>query len=133
MKAGPLYRDDCDSSPPRALRARYARNDSKGGLRARVAPLTTLVACAAVAASSVAFEVRDTGAGIPAADLPNVFERFYRADPARARAGGGAGLGLAIVKQLVELQGGTISIASTVGRGTTVRFTLRLALATALR
>jgi signal transduction histidine kinase len=72
----------------------------------------------------VAVEVRDTGSGIPAADLPNVFERFYRADPARARSGGGAGLGLAIVKQLVELHGGAVSIASRVERGTTVRFTL---------
>ena len=72
----------------------------------------------------VAFEVRDTGAGIPEGDLPNVFERFYRADPARARAGGGAGLGLAIVKQLVELHGGRASISSEVGKGTTARFTL---------
>jgi two-component system sensor histidine kinase BaeS len=72
----------------------------------------------------VAFEVNDTGTGIPAADLPNVFERFYRADPARARAGGGTGLGLAIVKQLVELQGGEVSITSDVATGTTARFTL---------
>lgn len=72
----------------------------------------------------VAVEVRDTGSGIPATDLPNVFERFYRADPARARSGGGAGLGLAIVKQLVELHGGEVSIASELGRGTTFRFTL---------
>jgi signal transduction histidine kinase len=72
----------------------------------------------------VAFEVRDTGAGIPEADLPNVFERFYRADPARARVGGGAGLGLAIVKQLVELHGGRISISSEAGKGTTARFTV---------
>jgi signal transduction histidine kinase len=72
----------------------------------------------------VTFEVRDTGRGIPAADLPNVFERFYRADPTRARAGGRTGLGLAIVKQLVELQGGQVSIASEVGLGTSVRFTL---------
>jgi two-component system sensor histidine kinase BaeS len=72
----------------------------------------------------VAFEVNDTGTGIPAADLPNVFERFYRADPSRARAGGGTGLGLAIVKQLVELQGGEVSITSEIATGTTVRFTL---------
>jgi signal transduction histidine kinase len=79
------------------------------------------------AEDAVEFDVTDTGAGIPASDLPNVFERFYRADPARARAGGGAGLGLAIVKQLVELQGGRVSLASTVGRGTSVRFTLPVA------
>ena len=74
---------------------------------------------------AVAIEVRDDGAGIAAADLPNVFERFYRADPARARAGGGAGLGLAIVKQLVELHGGRVTIESELGRGTTVRLTAR--------
>jgi signal transduction histidine kinase len=79
------------------------------------------------AEDAVEFDVTDTGTGIPAADLPNVFERFYRADPARARAGGGAGLGLAIVKQLVELQGGRVSLASTAGRGTSVRFTLPVA------
>ena len=76
----------------------------------------------------VLFEVRDNGAGIPSADIPNVFERFYRADPARARAGGGAGLGLAIVKQLVELHGGRVSISSEVGRGTVARFSVPAAL-----
>ena len=71
-------------------------------------------------------EIVDTGRGIPEESLNRVFERFYRADPARARAGGGAGLGLAIVKQLVELQHGQVSIESEVGRGTSVRFTLPL-------
>lgn len=52
--------------------------------------------------------VSDTGPGIPADHLPFVFERFYRADPSRARATGGAGLGLAIVKQLVEAHGGKV-------------------------
>ena len=77
--------------------------------------------------SGVALEVRDTGAGIPAEALPHVFDRFYRADPARARGGarpGGSGLGLAIAKSLVEAQGGTISIASKEGAGTTVTIVL---------
>jgi signal transduction histidine kinase len=74
--------------------------------------------------------VRDTGSGIAAEHLPYVFERFYRADPARARSTGGAGLGLAIVKQLVEAQGGRVEVESAPGDGTTFRFTLPQALST---
>lgn len=69
-------------------------------------------------------EVRDSGAGIAPEHLPHVFERFWRADAARTRATGGAGLGLAIVRQLVELQGGSVSVTSTLGVGTT--FVVRL-------
>ena len=63
--------------------------------------------------------VSDTGVGIAAADLPHIFERFYRA-PLTAASAPGAGLGLAIVARLVELMHGTISVASEVGRGTTI-------------
>ena len=66
--------------------------------------------------------VRDTGPGIPEADLPHVFERFYRVD--RSRAGGGAGLGLAIVRALMDSMGGSVTAASEAGAGAT--FTLRL-------
>ncbi|MEP9364894.1 HAMP domain-containing sensor histidine kinase [Nocardioides sp. CN2-186] len=69
-------------------------------------------------------EVADTGAGIPAADLPHVFERFRRADASRSRATGGSGLGLAIVRQIVEAHGGAVTIESDVGVGTRVRITL---------
>jgi two-component system sensor histidine kinase BaeS len=72
----------------------------------------------------VSVSVRDTGAGIPAEHLPYVFDRFYRADPSRARQTGGAGLGLAIVRQLVVAHGGTISVTSEPGQGSTFTFTL---------
>jgi signal transduction histidine kinase len=74
--------------------------------------------------SSVVISVRDTGAGIAAEHLPNVFERFYRADRSRARATGGAGLGLAIVKQLVEAHGGRVWVESAPGTGACFSFTL---------
>jgi two-component system phosphate regulon sensor histidine kinase PhoR len=66
--------------------------------------------------------VRDTGAGIPAEDLPRVFERFYRVDKARSREKGGTGLGLSIVKHVIALHGGRVSVESEPGRGSTFRF-----------
>jgi len=72
----------------------------------------------------VVVEVQDTGSGIPTSELPRIFERFYRVDPARSREAGGTGLGLAIVKHLVERMGGEITAASLLGSGTTLRFRL---------
>jgi two-component system phosphate regulon sensor histidine kinase PhoR len=71
--------------------------------------------------------VRDTGLGIPDADLPRVFERFYRVDKARSRDAGGTGLGLSIVKHLVEAHGGEISVESRQPGGSCFRFTLPIA------
>ncbi|MGI8481308.1 MAG: sensor histidine kinase [Chthoniobacterales bacterium] len=72
----------------------------------------------------VAISVTDEGAGIASADLPRVFERFYRADKARSREVGGTGLGLAIVKHIVQLHGGSVEAESQLGRGTTIRVVL---------
>lgn len=75
----------------------------------------------------VILEVADTGAGIAPADLPHVFDRFYRADRARARETGGSGLGLAIVQRLVEAQGGVVGVTSTPGQGTIFQIALPMA------
>ncbi len=71
-------------------------------------------------------EIRDEGIGIPAADLPQIGQRFYRTDKARSRLHGGSGLGLAIARALVEAHGGQFWLESTEGVGTTVSFTLEL-------
>jgi len=67
----------------------------------------------------VAIEIADTGQGIAAEDLPYIFERFFRTDKSRARASGGTGIGLTIVKRYVEALGGSISVVSEAGAGTT--------------
>ncbi|MFG3254574.1 sensor histidine kinase [Streptomyces sp. NPDC048172] len=73
-------------------------------------------------------EVADTGTGIAPGELPHVFDRFWRAEKSRGRRGGGSGLGLAIVRKLAEAHGGTVTAASTPGRGSV--FALRLPLPT---
>jgi signal transduction histidine kinase len=75
----------------------------------------------------VEVSVTDTGEGIPAEDLPHIFERFYRVDKSRARATGGSGLGLTIARRLVEAHGGTITVESKLGRGSRFSFTIPVA------
>jgi two-component system phosphate regulon sensor histidine kinase PhoR len=75
----------------------------------------------------VVLSVSDTGIGIPAQDLPRIFERFYKVDRSRNRNAGGTGLGLAIAKHLVEGHGGRLWATSTEGRGSTFSFSLPVA------
>jgi two-component system sensor histidine kinase VicK len=75
----------------------------------------------------IVVEVTDRGPGIPAEDLPLIFERFYRVDKARTRKIGGAGLGLAIAKSIITAHGGRIAAESAVNHGTTMRLHLPLA------
>lgn len=75
----------------------------------------------------VLVEVSDDGIGISEEHLPRLFERFYRVGKSRARNEGGSGLGLAIVKHIIDVHGGTITVRSTEGEGTTFAFTLKRA------
>jgi two-component system sensor histidine kinase SenX3 len=85
---------------------------------------TTVMVRTALVDGQVEISVSDQGVGIAEKDLERVFERFYRADPARSRSTGGTGLGLAIVKHVANNHGGTVSVSSVEGLGAT--FTLRL-------
>jgi two-component system heavy metal sensor histidine kinase CusS len=92
---------------------------------------TVLVTIENEAGQWVEVRVKDNGSGIPAEHLPRIFDRFYRVDPARSRHPEGTGLGLAIVKSIMELHGGSITVESEVGKGTT--FTLRFPTQTPVR
>jgi two-component system sensor histidine kinase ResE len=68
-------------------------------------------------------DVADSGPGIPETELPNIFERFYRADPARSRDVPGTGLGLAIVRSIARVHGGTVAASGAAEGGTLFRAT----------
>ena len=79
---------------------------------------------ASVEGDSIGIKVADTGMGISAEALPHVFDRFYRVDRSRSRERGGSGLGLAIVKKIAEDHGGTVSVDSMPGQGSTFHLSL---------
>jgi two-component system, OmpR family, sensor histidine kinase SenX3 len=85
-----------------------------------------LISTRRAGADAAEISVADQGIGIPERDLERIFERFYRVDPARSRATGGTGLGLAIAKHVIAAHGGTITVWSKEGAGST--FTIRLPL-----
>jgi len=110
------------ADPDRLLQV--VSNLTGNALRHGGAGVTVTLAARPEPGGTVAIDVADTGPGIPAADLPHVFDRFYRGSAARRGVPGGAGLGLAIVASLVEAMGGTIAVTSIEGTGTT--FSIRL-------
>ena len=85
-------------------------------------PETTVELTTAQEDDRVAISVRDTGPGIPPDVLPHIFERFYRGEV--SRSGVSTGLGLAIAKELIEAQGGAISVESQLGQGSVFTVTL---------
>ena len=85
------------------------------------------IAARTAAQDRVEIEVSDTGRGIPEADLPRIFERFYRSDKSRERHHGHSGLGLAIVREIVEAHGSQVTVQSEAGKGASFHFTLQRA------
>ena len=104
--------------------AQVIRNLLNNALRHTAAGGRITLTCGGDKSQNLLITVSDTGEGIPADDLPFVFDRFYRADKSRSRVSGGSGIGLAIVKQLVEAHGGKVWVESQPGRGAIFGFTL---------
>lgn len=128
--AAPGVEVRCDAAAPVSVRAdegrvaQVMRNLLGNALRHTTSGSVT-VRCS-LDGSEAVVEVADTGDGIPPADLPYVFERFYRADAARARDTGGSGIGLAVSKRIVEDHGGTVFARNLAEGGAAVGFRIPL-------
>ncbi len=107
-----------------ALRIRQVLNNLLNNAAAHTGKGGSITITAAQQDNYISISVADTGEGIPAQDLPMIFERFYRVDKSRTRATGGSGLGLTIAKRIVEAHGGAISDTSQPGKGSTFTFTI---------
>ena len=94
-------------------------------VRIHAGPGTTTTITVHHAPAETTIEVRDNGAGMTEEQAAHAFDRFYRADPSRSKASGGAGLGLSIVQSIIEAAGGRISLSSEPGKGTHVQVVLR--------
>lgn len=116
---GNLPRVDIDSQ-----RIRQVLNNLLANAIAHTRSRGSITVTARRQANEIITSVADTGEGISAEDLPNIFERFYRVDKSRARSTGGSGLGLTIARRLVEAHGGRIWAESEPSRGSTFSFTL---------
>jgi two-component system, OmpR family, phosphate regulon sensor histidine kinase PhoR len=121
LRAGGPVEAFCDAEAVNQVVTNLVDNALKytpegGSITVSAKPLTGL--------KSIEVRVADSGIGIPADELPRLFERFYRVDKARSRELGGTGLGLSIVKHLIRAQGGDVRVESQVGRGSTFIFTL---------
>jgi two-component system OmpR family sensor kinase len=112
-------------------RLRQVLDNLLANIRAHTPEGTTATVHVDQVGDQAQIEVRDTGPGMLDSDAQRVFERFYRADPARARIRGGSGLGLSIVAAIVTAHGGTVSAVSAPGEGLVV--TVRIPISTASR
>jgi signal transduction histidine kinase len=130
LEGGTVLRLDCPADLPRAI-ADPERVEqiliNLIGNALRYTPDGSVTLRAWSQSDTIWIAVVDTGQGLSAEDLPHVFERFWRSDRSRDRSSGGTGIGLAISRRLVELQKGTITAESELGKGSTFRFSLPIA------
>lgn len=103
---------------------RVMRNLLENALRYTPRAGTVTVRAETAEPGWIEIAVSDTGVGIPREDQARIFERFFRSDKSRERMGGHSGLGLAIVREIIEAHGGTVTVESEVGQGTTFRLTV---------
>lgn len=116
IKAGILEVDGDKQPMDRELVARILYNLADNGIKYTAAGGAVNIR-GEVRGRELVLQVKDNGEGIPAEDLPHIFDRFYRVDKARSRETGGTGLGLAIVQKAAKMLGGTVMVESQAGRG----------------